>query len=173
MTAKKRELAIGLLPFLLLLISGCKKNPTTNPIEDGQQTIEVLCEPSSARGGMTIAVRVLIAGATKEMRVFGLDVAFDNKMFQFERVRSGTLTGTWAGIDGNEVSPGILRVGGFVGSGTPISTASQGSLAEIRFKVTGSEYGNGKQSQVCSRQYTDDLAGFRPETACAVFTLQK
>jgi hypothetical protein len=173
MIAKKSVLAIGLVIFLLLTFSGCKKSPTTPSIETEQPTIEVLCEPSSGGANTTVTVKIAIAKNTKEMRVFGLDMSFDVKMFQFQEVRSGTLTGSWAAVDGNEVSPGSLRVGGFQGAGTPVSPASQGTLAEVKFKVTGSEYGNGQQSQVCTKQYTDDLTGFQPGTACASFTLQK
>lgn len=173
MTVLKNVLAIGLLCFLLLLFSGCKKSPTTTSIEVSQQTIDVLCEPSSGAPDTTITVAIIIAGNTKEMRVFGLDVSFDAKMFQFQEVQSGTLTGSWAAVDGNEVSPGSLKVGGFLGAGTPIPMASQGTLAEIKFKVTGSEYGNSQQSPICTQQYTDDLTGFKPDTACVSFTLRK
>ncbi len=173
MTAKKSALAVGLVPFLLLPFSGCKKSPTTPSIETEKPTIEVLCEPSSGGGNSTVTVKIAIAGNTKEMRVFGLDLSFDVKMFQFQGVQGGSLTGSWAAVDGNEINPGSLKVGGFVGGGTPISEASRGTLAEIKFKVTGSEYGNGQQSQLCTQQYTDDLTEFQPGTACASFTLQK
>jgi len=173
MTFVKHVLAIGLLTLLLLLFAGCKKSPTTTSIEVPQPVIEAVCEPSSGAADTTITVSILIAGNTKEMRVFGLDVSFDPKMFQFQEVQSGNLTGSWAAVDGNEVNPGSLKVGGFLGAGTPIAAASQGTLAVIKFKVTGNEYGNGQQSQVCTQQYTDDLTGFKADTACASFTLQK
>ncbi|HUU37468.1 MAG TPA: cohesin domain-containing protein [Candidatus Desulfaltia sp.] len=173
MTFLKHALTIGLLTILLFLVAGCKKNPTTTSIEVTQPIIDVVCEPSSGAADTTITVSILIAGNTKEMRVFGLDVNFDAKMLQSQEVHIGTLTGSWAAVNGNEVSPGSLKVGGFFGAGTPIPAASQGTLAEIKFKVTGSEYGNGQQSQVCARQYTDDLSDFQPESACAVFTLKK
>jgi hypothetical protein len=173
MTLLRHARAIGLLTTLLLLFAGCKKNPTTTSIDVTQPVIDIVCEPSSGAADATITVTILIAANTKEMRVFGLDVSFDPKMLQFQEVQSGTLTGSWAAVDGNEVSPGSLKVGGFLGAGTPIPAASQGSLAVIKFKVTGNEYGNGQQSQVCAQQYTDDLTGFNPDSACASFTLQK
>ncbi|MFZ2055544.1 MAG: cohesin domain-containing protein [Candidatus Aminicenantales bacterium] len=173
MTVLKSALATGLLCFSLLLFPGCKKNPTTTSIEVTQPVIDVVCKPSSGAADTTITVTILITGNTKEMRIFGLDVSFDTKMLQFLEVQSGTLTGTWAAVDGNEVSPGSLKVGGFLGAGSPIPAASQGTLAEITFKVTGSEYGDGQQSQVCTQQYTDDLTGFKPDSACASFTLRK
>jgi hypothetical protein len=173
MTFLKHALAIGILSLLLVLFGGCKKSPTTTSIEGTQPLIDVICEPSSGAADTNITVTISIAGNTEEMRVFGLDMSFDPKMLSFQEVQSGNLTGSWAAVDGNEVSPGSLKVGGFLGAGTPIAKASQGTLAVIKFKVTGNEYGNGQQSQVCTRQYTDDLTGFKPDSACASFTLQK
>lgn len=173
MTVLKKALGTALLPWVLLVFSGCKKTPTNATLEVEQPTIIVLCHPDSEAADALITAAVFIKGYKKEMRVFGLEISFDAKMLHFEEVRKGTLTEGWAAVDGNEVSPGSLKVGGFLGAGTPIPAASQGTLAEIKFKVTGSEYGNGQQSQVCARQYTDDLSDFQPESACAVFTLKK
>ena len=173
MTTLKSAPATGLLVLILVLAPGCKKSPTTTTIAPLRQTIDLLCEPVSGASGTIITVTILIAGNSKEMRVFGLDMSFDIKMFQFQEVRSGNLTGSWAAVDGNEVTPGNLKVGGFQGAGTAIPVASQGTLASIRFKVTGNEYGNGQQSDICVQQYTDDLSGFTPGSACARFTLQK
>ncbi|MBN2408937.1 MAG: hypothetical protein JXE07_04295 [Candidatus Aminicenantes bacterium] len=173
MVIPRAALTTFLFFFLLLFIPACKKNPTTTSIEPSQPTIDILCEPASGTLDTTVTVTIVIAGNSKEMRVFGLDMSFNGKMLQFQEVRSGALTESWAAVDGNEVSPGSLKVGGFVGAGTPIAAASQGALAEIKFKVTGNEYGNGEQSQICAQQYTDDLAGFTPVSVCVTFTLQK
>jgi hypothetical protein len=173
MGLSRKALTIGSLSFLLLFVPACKKNPTTTSIETAEPKIVIFCKPGSGTVNTTVSVSILIAGNSKDMRVFGLDMSFDRKMLQFQEVRSGTLTGSWAAVDGNEVSPGTLKVGGFVGAGAPIPAASQGALAEITFKVTGNDYGNGQQSQVCARKYTDDLAGFTPDSVCATFTLQK
>ncbi|MGB7295550.1 MAG: cohesin domain-containing protein [Candidatus Aminicenantales bacterium] len=173
MDVSRNALMAVLLALLLLIVPACKKNPTTTSIEAAQPTIYILYKPASGTVDTTVTVTIVIAGNSKDMRVFGLDMSFNRKMLQFQEVRSGTLTGSWAAVDGNEVSPGSLKVGGFVGAGTPIPVAGQGVLAEIKFKVTGDEYGNGQQSQVCAQRYTDDLAGFTPDSVCATFTLQK
>jgi hypothetical protein len=173
MTALKRALGMVLLPGIILVCSACKKSPTNAPLEVEQPTIIVLCHPDSEAADALITAAVFIKGNTREMRVFGLDISFDPQMLHFEEVRKGTLTGGWAAVDGNEVSPGSLKVGGFMGAGNPIPAASGGTVAEIRFKVGGSNYGNGQQSQVCARQYTDDLSDFLPDSACTAFTLKK
>lgn len=169
----KAVLRALLISCFLTGFSGCGKSPTEAPIDVEQPTISLTCSPASSGPNEVISVSVLIKDNTKELRVFGLDVAFDSRMFQFQEVRKGTLTGGWAAVDGNAVGPGSLRIGGFAGGGSAIPVKSEGSLAEIRLKVTGGDYGNGQQSQVCVKQYTDDLAGFQPTSACSTFTLKK
>ncbi len=165
---------LKLLIFCLLTgFSGCKKSPTDATPDVKEPTIALTCNPNTAAKDEVVSVSVFIKQGKKEIRVFGLDVTFDSRMFQFQEVRPGTLTGGWAAVDGNEVGPGSLTVGGFVGGGTAIPIGSEGTLAELRFKVTGADYGNGQQSQICVKQYTDDLSEFKPDSACSTFTLKK
>lgn len=174
MLLKRKFVLAGLLFSLLFLAGGCKKTPTTATIDDtGNQAIEVSCDPNSAGADVVITVPVSIRGNAAEVRVFGLDASFDAKMLQFQGVSSGSLTGDWAAVDGNETSPGELKVGGFVGGGTAIPKNSNGTLADLKFKVTGQSYSDGKQIQICIRQYTDDIAAFTPQPACTTFTLKK
>jgi hypothetical protein len=174
MLLKRKFVLAGLFFSLLFLAGGCKKTPTTATIDDtGNQAIEVSCDPNSAGPDVVITVPVSIQGNAAEVRVFGLDASFDVKMLQFQGVSSGSLTGDWAAVDGNETSPGELKVGGFVGGGTAIPKNSNGTLAALKFKVTGQSYSDGQQSQICIRQYTDDIAAFTPQPACATFTLKK
>jgi hypothetical protein len=169
----KASLAIVVFACLLIVLPRCNKSPTNATLQVDEPTIIVVCNPVSAAGDAVVAVSIFIKGNEEEIRVFGLDMTFDPKMFEFEEVRKGMLTGGWAAVDGNEVGPGILKVGGFLGGGTAIPTGGEGTLAEIRLKVTGTDYAGGQQSQVCVREYTDDLAGFKPAPACSTFTLQK
>jgi len=133
----------------------------------------VSCNPSSAGPDTIITVFVSIKGNSDEIRVFGFEATFDTKMFQFQKLSKGSLTGDWAAVDGNEASPGELRGGGFTGGGTPIAKNSSGTLADLKFRVTGQAYGSGQQSQICIKNYTDDISAFKPESACATFTLKK
>ena len=168
-TALRQLLIYG----LLIGASGCSKTPTEAPIDVEQPSILLTCSPATAGANEVISVSVLIKDNPKEIRSFGLELAFDSRMFQFQEVRKGTLTGGWAAVDGNAVGAGSLRVGGLSGGGAPIPAKSEGSLVEVRLKVTGGDYGNGQQSQICIKQYTDDLVGFQPASACSTFTLKK
>lgn len=173
MNCQKATLRAFLIIGLLAGVPGCKKSPTEAPIDLDEPTISLACNPVTAAKDEVVSVSVIIKNNTEEVRVFGLDMSFDIRMFQYQDVRRGTLTGSWAEVDGNEVGPGSLKIGGFAGSGAPIPVSSEGTLAEIRLKVTGGDYGNGQQSQVCIEQYTDDLAEFKPVPACSTFTLEK
>jgi hypothetical protein len=164
---------VVLLAGLSVGLCSCKKSPTSATLQVEDPTIIVVCNPASAAGEAVVAVSIFIIANEKEIRVFGLDMTFDPEMFEFQEVRKGTLTGGWAAVDGNEVGPGSLKVGGFLGGGTAISTGGEGTLAEIRLRVTGTDYAGGQQSQVCVSQYTDDLVQFKPDPACSTFTLQK
>lgn len=174
MTAKKWAVWTSFSLILCVLPLRCKKNPTTAAIDNpGQQPISVSCSPNTAGPDAIITVSIIISNNATEIRVFGLEATFDTKMFQFQEVSKGSLTGSWAAVDGNEASPGTLRIGGFVGQGTSIAKNSNGALADIKFKVTGQTYGNGQQTQVCIGQYTDDISLYQPESSCTTFTLKK
>jgi hypothetical protein len=164
--------SIALVSGLVTGFSACKKTPTSTAFEVDEPTILFIGNPDSAPAGTLVRASLFIAANEEEIRVFGLDVTFDSRMLEFQDVEPGTLTGGWAAVDGNEVGSGSLRVGGFLGGGSAIPRASEGTLVEINFKVTGSGLASGQQSQVCAKQYTDDLAAFRPETACFTFMLK-
>jgi len=172
MNSKRMSFRV-LLATALIIFSGCKKNPITATFSPGRETIVAICSPASAGPGSLVTIAVAIAGNSKEIRVFGLDVDYDSQMFEFDSADKGSLSATWATVDGNAVSPGTVKLGGYVGGGSPAPVESNGTLGLVKLKVTGGAYGNGQQSQVWIRQYTDDLAGFTPESASAVFTLKK
>jgi len=163
---------VFLVSMLMTGPPACKKNPTSVPLEVDEPTILFVGNPASGAAGSLVRASLVIAANQEEIRVFGLDVTFDERMLEFQGVEPGSLTGGWAAVDGNRVGSGSLKVGGFLGGGSAIPRASEGSLAEITFKVTGTGLGGGQQSQVCAMQYTDDLAQFRPGTACFSFTLK-
>lgn len=175
-------LAAGIL--LLLSAAACGKNPTTaDPINNNnnnnnnqvqlQPTLQITCSPASGSKGTEVTVTVSIKENDKEIGVFGMDLTFPPKMLSYGATSKGSLTGSWAAVDGNEVSAGKLKIGGFRGSGAAVAKNSQGSLLIITFSVDGSELSNGTQGQICIKGYTDDIVGIPPEPACASFTLTK
>ncbi len=166
------RLGAGLF-VLLCLISGCKKDPITATLPPDQETIAVVCSPSTASPGEVVKAAVAIASNSKEVRVFGLEATFDPQMFEFQGAEKGSLNPSWVIVDGNEVSPGNLKIGGYACGGSAVPKNSNGTLVVIKLKVTGASYGNGAQSRIAISHYTDDLAGFQPESASTLFTLKK
>ncbi len=134
--------------------------------------IWVSCVPSSATAGTTISVPISILGNIKSISTFGLQLAFDTNMFDYVGTSKGDLTGSWAFVDGNNQS-GTVTIGGLAGGASPIPAGSQGSLATVTLRVTGGSYPDGRQSQITIRNYTDEIAGMKPEPATTTFTLRK
>lgn len=146
---------------------------TTTPEVPTDNKISISCSPSSAVKNTIVSIPVYIRGNQNEIKVFGLELHFDTNMFQFQSVSSGKLTSDWAAVDGNEISSGVIKVGGFAGSGEAIALGSEGKIAIIKLKVTGDSYSNGKQSELRIQTYTDAIAGMSPQPAKTTFTLQK
>jgi hypothetical protein len=135
--------------------------------------IWVSCSPSSGKTDTLVTIPISIRGNTQEIGVFGLEFTFDSKMFLFQKVEKGNLTGNWAAVDGNEASSGVVQIGGFRGGGSAIPKGSTGTLAVVTLKVTGTTYADNTQSQVTIRSYMDDIAGMNPQPATAAFTYKK
>lgn len=171
MCRRKRLLTLALI-ILALSPAACQKSPSTStsPTSSG---LSASFNPASAGPDTVVSFVITITANSKEIRSFGADAAFDPKMFSFQGVVRGSLTGSWELFDASENSPGAVRLAGAVGGGTSVAANSSGTLFEVRFKVTGGSFGNGQQSQVCLSQFTDDLTQFSTGNACASFTLKK
>ena len=171
MCRQKKLLTLALIIFAFSP-GACKKSPSTStsPTSSG---LSASFNPASAGADTVVSFVITITANSKEIRSFGGDATFDPTMFSFQGVAKGSLTGSWALIDGNEISSGVVRLGGSVGGGTSVAANSSGTLFEVRLKVTGGSYGNGQQSQVCLSQFLDDLIQFSSGSACASFTLKK
>ena len=141
------------------------------PLTDN--SIWISCNPSSASKGTVVNIPVSIRGNQNEIKVFGMELHFDSQMFQYQNTDSGDLTGGWAAVDGNEISSGVIKIGGFAGSANPIAVGSEGKIAVIKLKVTGDGYGDGQKSTLSISAYTDAVAGMKPEPAKTTFTLDK
>ncbi len=169
---RRKTLPALILIFLCFQPWSCKKSPTTStsPSPPG---ISASFNPASAGTDAALSFIITVTANSKEIRSFGGEAAFDARMLIFQGAAKGSLTGSWALVDANESSPGTLRLGGSAGSGPAVAVNSSGTLIEVRFKVSGGDYGNGRQDRVCLAQFTDDLTQFSSGEACAVFTLRK
>jgi hypothetical protein len=164
----------------ILILAACAKTPTTAQPDDpgpgqtpAQPTLSIACSPSSGSKDTEVTVTVSVKENANEIGVFGMDLTFPPRMLEFVRVNKGALTGDWAAVDGNEVSSGNLKIGGFKGSAASVAKNSAGSLVVIKFKVDGSRLSSSQQGQICIKSYTDDITGIPPEPACASFQFTK
>ena len=74
-------------------------------------------------------------------------------------------------MDANEVSPGIIRVGGWGGANS-VPKGSVGALIVIYLKVTCSGCSSGTKGKICIDNFTDDIQGMTPAPQCVTFTLK-
>lgn len=134
--------------------------------------ISVSCSPKSGGTGTIVSVPITIKGNLNELSVFGLDLTFDSKIFQFQGIDRGSLTSGWVAVDGNEITAGTLKIGGFSGSSPAIPTGSTGTICVVKLKVISTSSSN-KDTQIAISNYIDHLMGMIPSTAKATFTYLK
>lgn len=144
-------------------------NISSPPIDN---SISISCSPSSAKTNTIVSFPITIRGNLSEISVFGLDLTFDTSIFQFHSTNKGSLTGGWAAVDGNEISAGTIKIGGFAGSANPIPISSEGSIVIIKFKVISTSSTN-RQTEVWIKNYIDDIQGLTPSSTSTNFTYLK
>jgi hypothetical protein len=139
----------------------------TGVLDDNEVGIKI--SPNSGGTGTIVTLTVFIKGNTSPIAsAFGLNLNYDASIFQYQSTSKGTLTNSWAAVDGG-ASGGTVTVGGFRGSGSVISTGSQGSIAVVRFKVIHS--GSSLSRQFTMTNIIDDLVGMtiRPGTVTFIY----
>ena len=136
-------------------------------------TISISCNPGSGRTGTLVSVPVSIRGNLQAISTFGLGLSFDNSLFEYVGMNKGSLTGSWAVVDGNLSGPGAVTIGGFAGSGSSVPVGSVGSIAVITLRVTGAGYSDDHLSQLAISGYTDDIASLTPHPATASFIFRQ
>jgi len=169
-------IAIALMILSVLMAPSCKQQSTLpqTPDQGGQNnTISVLCTPNSGGTGTEITVTVSVTQNQNEIKAFGFEMTFDSAIFQLQKIEKGLLCGSWAAVDGNEVSSGNMIVGGYMGSGASVPPGSSGGLAQIKFKVIYSGSDNNFSRQFAIKNYSDNIAGMTPNQATATFTFRK
>lgn len=132
------------------------------PVEKTTITEYVKVEIEKARSNeiffesSTNGVEISINGNAKVIDAFGLDVRFDPFVLSFSKVERGELTEDWT-VGGNVAKPGVLKIGGFAGSGKSVKDGSEGSIARIRFKG----FRKGLERGIIIENFTDDIVGMR------------
>jgi hypothetical protein len=138
-----------------------KPTPTNNEVG-------ITISPASGGTGTIVTATISIKGNTSQISSFGLNLQFNTSMFQYIDTSKGTLTGSWAFIDGNAVS-GQITVGGARGSVAAIPVGSQGSIAVVKFRVVYSSSSD-QTTQITMNNIIDDISGMTIKPASAAFT---
>lgn len=166
---------IVLVSCLALLLTDCKNQSMAPDMaySPDDNTLLVSCSPVSGGTGTSVALMISVMGNKKEITSFGLEMTFDPAVFKYQSTRKSDLTESWAAVDGNEASPGLVIIGGFMGSGTPVPAGSSGSLAIVNIEVIYDGNDDGFSRQILIENYKDDIGGMKPEPASVAFTFNK
>jgi len=162
--------------FLAIALScqfNCKSPASPDQKNSNIPTISISCNPQSGGYDTIVTVVFSIKANKKEIKSFALELNFKANMFQFLRVIKGSLTEHWATVDGNEIQPGKVKIGGFAGSGNHISPDSRGSLVLVKLKVSCKGCNNGQKGDICIKKYEDDIQEMQPASLCIYFTYSK
>ena len=141
--------------------------PPPPPSDDN--VIHIAANSNSGGNGTNVTFEVRIVGNTGLIDAFGLDLTFDPNMFFYVSTSTGDLTGNWALVDGNVVSPGRVRIGGFGGTNA-IPIGSTGSIVKITLRVNCGSCAGGESSQSCIGDFTDDIVSMILTRSCENFT---
>ncbi len=88
------------------------------------------------------------------LAAFGAEIGFDPQAYRFMGVRRTRFTEGFIGVDGNEISPGILRIGGYAAAG--VQKKGTGEIVELLFLRLGAGGGS-----IEILELTDDLRNCR------------
>ncbi len=114
--------------------------------------------------GESFTVEVELSGSGSDIDALGFDFNYPNNLLTFDNVDfSGTLMDVWNFKQSSELSPGLLKIGGFTTTGI-ITGGTQGTIVKINFTVKQSATGSG---QFMITNVTDDLTG--ATTSAATF----
>jgi len=103
-------------------------------IQSGTPKIQLTIDDIEARFGREITVPVRINNPSN-IKSFGFDLAFESGTLEFAGIEIGSLLNGFTMVDANEISEGVVRVGGF--SSEPILTSSPSVLVRLKFRVLG------------------------------------
>lgn len=146
------------------------KPPVLPPSTDNEVGISV--SPREGGTGTTVTITILVDGNTSPIaNAFGLELHYNTSIFQYLSTSKGTLKSSWAAVDGG-ASSGTITVGGFRGSGSIISTGSQGSIAVVRLRVISASTAD-QTTQITMNNLIDDIAGMIINPGSVTFTFKE
>jgi urease beta subunit len=115
----------------------------------GENTRVISLEGFISRDG-SIARVVVESSSLFSLKAFGLDISYSKEKMTFLAVRRPGPLGEFVSLEGNEIEPGLVRVGGY--RMTEDQKTNPGWLVELIFAVRE------KGGEVSLRGLTDDIA---------------
>jgi len=163
---------LGLFPALLIHAETESMNLTS---QSTCGNVDVAITPSTATYNDVIEAHITISNNQCVMSSLGFDLFYDASMFSYIGLDTlNCLTADWSMLDGNEINPGQVRIGGYSGSGTNIPSAQNGIIVKVKFQVICrcDVCSDGQQSSISINSFQDDLSSYIPQPAQDLFTLE-
>lgn len=151
--------------------AGFHKNASV--LQSNCGSVEVVPIPSTGTYNDEIEVLINISNNQCELSALGFDLHFDASKFSFLGTENqNCVTMDWSMLDGHEISPGRIRIGGLAGTGTSIQSGQNGSLVKVRFRVSCQcgVCSDGQQTSITIDSYVDHMEAFLPQPAQGTFT---
>ncbi len=119
-----------------VLIVGCPRETAEEQPEPEptKQLAVKLASGDAKQAGSTVTYEVAIDGGPSAISAFGLDVHYDPAALKYVSWEKGALTEGFTQVGANQVSEGVLRIGGFTVS-APVAAGAHGAIAQVQFEV--------------------------------------
>jgi hypothetical protein len=135
--------------------------------------VEVLPTPSTGTYNDEIEVFITISNNQCELSALGFDLHYDTSKFSYLGIENqNCVTSDWSMINGYEINPGQIRVGGLAGTGTYVQPGQDGSLVVVKFRVSCQcdVCSDGQQTSITIDSYVDHMESYLPQPAQGTFT---
>ena len=144
------------------------KKTSPPPPPSTANRVGISISPNSGGTDTIVRITISIDGNTSSISTFGLKLNYNTSIFQYVGTSRGSLTSSWAFVDGN-ANAGVITVGGLRGGAGAIPIGSQGSIAVVKLRVVYNG-GSDLSTTISMNSLTDDLVGMTINPASAAFT---
>jgi len=111
------------------------------------------CDDQSGRVGATVTFTLWVDSAPNDVSSLGLEVRYNPHILRYNGYFDGSLVSSFDFFGANDLSPGIVKVGGFAsGEGQQIREGESGSVVSLEFEVVGHD-----DCLIRSAQLKDDI----------------
>jgi len=160
--------------LLCILTTSSEAHKKSLTLQSTCGSVEVVLTPSTGTYNNEVDVAIQISDNQCELSALGFDLFYDTTMFEYLEVdNQNCLTEDWSMINGYEINPGQVRVGGLARVGTYVQPGQNGKIVVVKLRVI-CQCGvcqDGQESIISIDSYVDHLESFLPQPSQGTFTM--